>query len=174
MNDKEKRIKEQRLIEAAEKNLLGASGKLGSICRYLGEEIKGVGGSLYDSYEYDFDTWGEEDPEDLPTSELDTSVYKMGYLFDGLSRGMHLEIKYLSYEKRLTCHYQGYEVYREVEGDLKGYAPKPEWETLVDNLYKITQTTARKKKKQQAAEEKAKMKAYGLGFLQKLKDRWGL
>ena len=175
MNDKEKRIKEQRVIEAAGKNLMGASGKLGSICRYLGEAIMGVGGSLYDSYEYDFDNgWGEEDPDELPTMEVDTSVYNMGYLFDGLSRGMHLEIKYLAYEKKLTCNYEGYEVYQEVEGDLRAYAPRPEWETLIDNLYKITQTTARKKKKQQAAEEKAKMKAYGLGFLQKLKDRWGL
>jgi hypothetical protein len=174
MNDKEKRIKEQRVIEAAKKNLMGASGKLGSICRYLGESIKGVGGSLYDSYEYEFDSWGEEDPDELPTMEIDTSVYSMGYLFDGLSRGMHLEIKYLSYEKKLTCHYEGYEVYQEVEGDLRAYAPRPEWETLIDNLYKITQTTARKKKKQQAAEDKAELKTRAKGFLQKLKDRWGL
>jgi hypothetical protein len=174
MNDKEKRIKAQRLIEAASKNLLGASGKLGSICRYLGEAIKGVGGTLYDSYEYDFDTWGEEDPEDLPTADIDTSVYSMGYLFDGLSRGMHLEIKYLSYEKKLTCHYKGYEVYQEVEGDLRAYAPFPEWEILIDNLYKTTQTTARAKKKQMAEEEKAKKMTHAVSFLQKLKDRWGL
>ena len=174
MNDKEKRIKEQRLIEAAKNNLMGASGKLGSICRYLGEAIKGVGGSLYDSYEYDFDTWGEEDPDELPTMETDTSVYSMGYLFDGLSRGMHLEIKYLSYEKKLTCHYKGYEVYQEVEGDLRAYAPFDEWEVLIDKLYKITQTTARAKKKQIAKEEKAEKLTYAVGFLQKLKKRWGL
>lgn len=174
MNNKEKRIKEQRLIEAAEKNFLGASGKLGSICRYLGDEIKGVGGTLYDSYEYDFDSWGEEDPDELPTAGIDDPVYKMGYLFDGLNRGMHLEIKYLAYEKKLTCHYKGYEVYREIEGDLKAYAPFSEWETLIDKLYKITQTTARAKKKQLAKDEKAEKLTHAAGFLQKLRERWGL
>lgn len=174
MNDKEKRIKEQRLIEAAEKNLMGASGKLGLICKYLGEPIKGVGGALYDSYEYDFDDWGEEDPDELPTSSLDESVYGLGYLFDGLSRGMHLEIKYLSNEKKLTCNYKGYDVYVEMSGDLKGYAPFPEWETLVDKLHKIAETTSREKRKVAAREEKAEKIAYATEFIQKLRERWGL
>tara|TARA_Y100000034_G_scaffold38278_2_gene47013 strand:- start:255 stop:779 length:525 start_codon:yes stop_codon:yes gene_type:complete len=174
MNDKEKRIKEQRLIEAAEKNYLGASGKLGSICRYLGEPIKGVGGSLYDSYEYSFDSWGEEDPEELPTAEMDESVYDLGYLFDGLSRGMHLEVKYLAYEKKLTCHYKGHEVYKEKAGELMGYAPFDEWETLIDKLYKIAQTKARKRKVEIAKDEKAKRLTHATGFLQKIRERWGL
>lgn len=174
MNNKEKRIKEQRLIEAAEKNLLGANGKLGSICRYLGTEIKAVGGSLYDSYEYEFDSWGEEDPDELPTSGIDDPVYNIGYLFDGLSRGMHLEIKYLAYEKRLSCYYKGHEVYREIEGDLKAYAPFAEWETLIDKLHKTAQTVAGKKKKQQAEETKVEKLAYAKSFLQKLRERWGL
>lgn len=174
MNDKEKRIKERRLIEAAEKNYLGANGKLGCICRYLGDSIKGEGSNLFDSYEHSFETWGDEDPEELPTVDLDTSVYNLGYIFDGLNRGMHLEIKYLSYEKKLTCDYKGYQVYKEVAGNLECYAPFSEWETLIDNLYKITQTTARKKKKQMAEEEKTKKLTHAVGFLQKLRERWGL
>lgn len=174
MNDKEKRIKEQRLIEAAKKNFLGANGKLGSICRYLGESIKGTGGVFYDSYEYNFDNWGEEDPNDLPTEELDTSVYSMGYVFDGLSRGMHLEIKYLKYEKKLSCHYKGYEVYTEVAGDLTGYAPFPEWEILIDKLYKVAKNTARAKKIQFTKEQKIEGTVKAKGFLQKMRERWGI
>lgn len=174
MNDKEKRIKHNRLIEATEKNLMGASGKLGCICRYLGEPIKGVGGALWDTYEYDFASWGEEEMDDLPTAEIDESVYTKGFLFDGLSRGMHLEIKYIADEKKLTCNYKGYEVFREVSGDLEGYAPFDEWESLIDKLYKITQTKAREKKKAEVEVKRKASVAYSKSFLQKLRERWGL
>jgi len=174
MNNKEKIIKEKRLIEAAEKNLMGASGKLGSICRYLGTEINAMGGSFHDTYEYSFEDWGEEDTDELPTSSLDESVYIVGYLFDGLSRGYHLEIKYISTEKKLTCNYKGYEVYKEISGDLKGYAPFPEWENIIEKLYKITAKQARIKKQESAKMERESKLAAAFDYLKNVRRKWGL
>lgn len=172
MNDKEKRIKEQRLIKAAENNFMGANGKLGSICRYLGAEIKDTR-SLYDRYEYSFDDL-EDNYDNLPTMDIDDSIYTLGYLFEGISRGMPLEIKYIAEEKRLNVYYKGYEVYREVSGDLECYAPFPEWETLVDKLYKIAQNISRKRRKELAESERVRKVARAKDFLQKLRERWGL
>lgn len=173
MNDKEKRIKEKRLIEAAEKNMIGANGKLGFICKYLGQPIKGEGGSLHDYYEYSFDNWVEKET-DFPVYDGNESVYTLGYMFYGITSGLDLEIKYISHENKLTCKYKGYEVYREVSGDLEGYAPFPEWENMVDNLYKKAQNKARIVRKNNAQEEAFDKRNQAKNFWQKIRERWGL
>ena len=51
MNDTERRIKEQRTVEASHKNLMGFDGKLGCIIRSLGQPVvsKGTGGTYFGS-----------------------------------------------------------------------------------------------------------------------------
>src|ERR1019366_3555113 len=135
MNKKEEAIKEKRTREAVNRNLMGLNGKLGIICQHLGSEIMQDGGGMYESSDMD-DVWLlEGDGEDkLPTMEEGGNI--IGYIFDGLNMGFHLEIKYLDYRKELNCYHKGHEVYKEVSGELEAYAPYSAWEEMVEHLFK--------------------------------------
>lgn len=98
----------------------------------------------------------------------------IGWNFDGLSRGMHLEIRYMLENNELLCQYKGYEVYKEVRGELLGYAPMDEWEGWVDKLYKIArqkhgQLEIFKTLKNEKEAERKKQ-----NWLERFKLRWGL
>jgi len=100
--------------------------------------------------------------------------YNIGWIFNGLNRGMHLEIKYIDHVKELTVHYKGFQVYNEVSSELKGYAPLDEWENWVNSLYKAAQakskSTAKEEKKEMSKEAERQKK----NWLEKLRLRWGI
>jgi hypothetical protein len=134
MSKKERAIREKRTMEATKKNLMGADGKLGVIAKFLGGKIIRQGSGL-------FEQGFMSDPYDLPNEDeipmmTDSDIHKEGYVFDGLSNGMHIEIKYYEADGRLIVDYKGYRVYAEISGDLQGYHPLQEWENLVNTLYK--------------------------------------
>jgi hypothetical protein len=167
----ERVIREKRTIEATRKNLMGPSGKLGFIARFLGSPIIRQGSGLFDQSFL-------EDPyshpmETIPESE-DVETYEQGYVFDGLSRGMHIEVKYAKAEKRLWCTYKGYLVYSEISGDLEGYAPFEEWENMIDRLYKVAKD--KKKKLELDMEPLVEQVAHRKkqAFWQKLRFKWGI
>lgn len=172
MHDKEKAIIEQRTLQATKNNLLGASGKLGTIARYLGSPILKEGYGLY-SQTYLEDPF--EVKEEIPTAE-DIMINCEGYVFDGLSRGMHIEIIYIESTSKLTVNYKGYPVYVEVAGDLLAYAPfeNKEWENMVSRLYEQALNKQKKKKEtdHEIMVEKAKEKQKS--FLERLRLVWGL
>jgi len=202
--DKEKRIKEQRTIEATGKGLMGFEGKLGVIVQNMGQPIiaqdSGMAPDLSDTdffaysgftlddlihsedegiktiEQYDQlgnpiesptgDAWG------IPARRQVVHTKSVGWHFDGLSRGHHLEIKLTGND--LIAHYQGNVVYAESAGDLKCYVPGAEWETKVDGLFQV----AKKKKdakfkteKTERIQENAKEKTK---FLDKIKTFWGI
>ena len=190
MNQKETAIKQRREIEAAKKNLLGSGGKFGIILRNMGTPIRSQGGHCFD-YTPAPDPWlleteqGEFDPtiihdgdENMSTGWLlnnkEDDGQAIGWLFDGLGRGMHLEIKYLSEETKLTVTYKGYLVFAELAGHLVAYAPFAEWEDMVERLFAQAAQVDKKRKKMQSQTDRKTAEREARGFIQKLRLRWGI
>lgn len=181
LTQKEKNIREKRTILAASKNFIGVAGRLGTIAKYLGSPIKYQGNKLVSDRTLDeylgepYDVYDQPNRDELPVfDEREDFIETIGYMFDGLSRGIHMEIKYMYETKILTVHWKGYQVYMEVAGDLFAYAPFDEWETKIDTLYKQAEKLAviARKEYQIAEEEEAKQKQ--MSFLQRLRLRWGI
>ena len=106
--------------------------------------------------------------------QLSVNQYGVGWYFDGLSRGIHLEIKFDDSQKILTASYQGYEVYREVAGELMAYAPSPAWENKIDELYAVAKKLDKARKKTDRAEEIAEAKLLKDSWWQSVRKRWGV
>jgi hypothetical protein len=175
MNAKEKAIIEKRTIEAIKKNFMGPSGKLGMIARFLGKPIIKQGSGFYNSSTIDH-LWNFTPGEDeIPTFEEDQGyVYNMGYAFDGLSNGMHIEVIYIDTQKSLKVTYKGYEVYSEVAGDLLAYAPFSDWEDLIERLYVKSKERKAKFVENEVIEQTIEGKKRQQSWLQKLRYRWGI
>ena len=172
----EQKIREQRLIDATKRGYTGRNGKLQLIVFTLGEPlIDHSEGGVYVDRSYIFD-YGDPDetvenakdqdellrrlpimdvtdanrPDTPEWAELPaptpTATNHVGYHFDGLSRGMHLEIKYDDLEATLTVTHRGYQVYKEIRGELVAYRPIEEWENWIYQLHKTARKKARKEK----------------------------
>jgi hypothetical protein len=181
MRPEEKVIQERRTIEAMKANLMGPDGKLGLIAKFLGEPIVRQGSPLHEEHYLDdpYD-YVPEDPydvafeEDMRTSDITDVSYDEGLVFSGLRLGMHIDIHLHEAENEIIVWYKGYEVYREKAGDLYAYAPFPEWENMVEKLYKMAQ-----KKEKEAKNDLTKMLEMAVrhekkSFFQKLRLKWGI
>lgn len=185
----EARIREQRLAEANKKGLMGASGKIGTVLRAMGSPIVGqIQGSLPPM------AWEEVDERnDIPTMDIEGaerpsgpewsehadhlesfSTYKMGMHFDGLSRGMHLEIIYKDETSEIIVYHKGFLVYKESQGELECYVPSEEWEGWVAGLFKVAKKIQREEKElefKRTMEEAKKNKA---SWLSEMASKWGI
>jgi len=188
MRKEELLIKEQRTFEATKKKLMGVDGKLGTILKQLGHPI--VAQDIY--YENRLNFYDEYDEEEIittgnteddapagwewtdPESIYETSTRQIGWHFDGLSRGMHLEIKYDDYTGVLSLHYKGYLVFEENSGDLLRYSPSADWEILVDRLYQVAAPMKKKRSDEFKEEQTQEGKRQKRNFLQRMKEKWGL
>ena len=186
---KENAIREQRTIEATKKNFMGTAGRLGVIAIVLGSPIIRQGSGLYDiSYlddpyedftDVEFETtasgqkgplmWKDEIPE--MSNEI---AEEEGYVFDGLSRGMHIDIKYWHNSNKLEVTYRGYLVYKEIGGELVAYAPFPEWEDMIGRLYKAAKTQAKDQISLEEVEIGEAVERKKQNLWEKLRTRWGL
>lgn len=187
--EKEERLVEQRKIEATQKKLMGVEGKLGVVLRNLGNPIikQQKGGAFYDS-NYLEDPYAEEkegiptvwmgEQHNLPTwGEKEIEVHSTamaGWVFDGLSRGMHLEIKYLEENQELSVFYKGHLVYEEVAGELSAYVPNKEWEINIEILFDSAKKIAQRKKQEDKKEIVERTTKEKLGWLEALRRRWGI
>jgi hypothetical protein len=184
LDDKERKIKELRTHEAMKKKFMGPGGKFGVIVKNLGDKILAHNNSAFldvrymedpdsmedDSpYEYDF-----MDAEKIYNGSEDDSVGFYGWHFDGLTRGMHIEIRYLEHDKELTVYYKGFLVYREVSGDLRSFSPKDEWEEKIDQLFRSASAVKSNRDKNRDAEDKDGRKKDWLHRVNELRLRWGL
>lgn len=171
---REQSIREQRTIEATIKNYVGPPGKIGTIARYLGKQIIRQGSGLMD-VNYLESAYKEFDEKNMPTfTEEESCLVLEGWIFDGLSRGMHLEIRYIDFQKELSVVYKGYPVYVERAGDISTFAPFPEWEEKIEKLYAV----ARKLQQEHHAGEKEEIieeaKKQKKDLLTRLRMIWGL
>lgn len=196
----EKRIQEQRTIEATKNNLMGFGGKLGCIAKNLGEPIiaEYFGGKYFSSNSIPDYMNLDSDEDEMRTVQIrvdgeavtepgdvdptwsrkfnqeDATIEQIGWYFDGLNRGIHLEIKCFLEEGRITVYFKGYNVYTEIAGELLNYNPNGGWEKQVDKLFETAQTKERSQKKidkQKSQEEIIKNKT---SWLQKIRDKWGV
>lgn len=102
------------------------------------------------------------------------AINKIGHYFDGLDRGMHMTIKYDDLESSITVTHRGYEVYKEIRGELVAYRPINEWENWIDRLYKVARKKNRQEKEiefQESVKEAEKIKT---NWLEEMRKRWGL
>lgn len=170
---REQMIKEARTIEAMKNGFMGLEGKFSLISKYLGQPIMQQGSSMFNQT-YLSDPYEITDPDDIPIMEEDENSYEVGLQFDGLSRGMNLSIFIQYHLREITVRYMGKIVYKEVSGELEGYAPNNEWEEKIENLYKFCKKIEAKKRpfeKLKVAEENKKKK---LQILDYLREKWGL
>lgn len=187
MNDKEKIIKEQRTIEAARKNLMGLGGKLGCVLKMFGQPMirHGSGADMFETtYLDDYYEIEENDPYNLHpgTSEEimdqlpimdDASTSTLGWHFDGLNVGMHLEIKYLSETNELTVSFKGHLVYKEIGGELEAYIPLPEWENNIESLYPLALKRGQVQKEKSKTVKVEESKRSKQSWLDKMSKKWG-
>ena len=196
MKDAEKRIKDQRVIEANRKNLFGLEGKLGCILKYLGEPlVRQDEGDWFHNTRYmnedstiewggtpeeiisqiPTEDWGEMIPDECYRSERKSyDIQEIGMHFDGLSRGMHLEIRYLEEEGQLTVKWEGNLVYREVGGDLECYVPMNEWEDKINLLFPLAKKLEVKKSHEMMDVRREKIQKDKISFLEKIRKKWGI
>lgn len=108
------------------------------------------------------------------TNDVHISIQPKGYHFDGMSRGMHLEIWYDSENMHFSVYSRGYLVYKEEMGDLITYRPDEYWESQVDKLYKVAKSVDRDKKEDAFVKETQDAEKEQKSWIQSLRDRWGL
>ena len=191
--DFENKIKEERTLEANKKGLVGKNGKIGIILRNLGSPIiSQKEGGIYRDVNYfeDYYKDSSEDENIIPILEIENierpqssewseeksprvqaTSDAIGLHFDGLSRGMHLEIKYKDFDSELSVSYKGYCVFNETKGELIAYSPG-EWESLIDKLYKVSKEKQRKNNEKQFEESILENEKQKNIWWQKIKSKW--
>ena len=202
MDDKEKRIKEERTIEATRKNLMGGNGKLGCISKNLGSPIisQNMGTNNFTSTSipdlYEFENEDPNTPEELQKTmpymgqsqepmgngwreerdyeQGDAASFMIGWHFDGLNRGIHLEIMNNLERKNLTVQYEGYIVYQESAGELISYRPMETWESKINQLYEIAKTKEKSSYKEERKEVAKEVERQKSNWLNRMKEKWGL
>jgi hypothetical protein len=192
MNEKEKRLQEQRHMEANRKGLLGMEGKFGVILKHLGEPLIAHAGGWYGTSEME-DVWalpGESGEEDMPTFDEDEPVMEMGLHYNGLSSGLHLEIYYYHDApdrgwrrleqggpgpgRELSVWWKGHLVFCESNDELYCYNPSHEWEDKIDYLFGIAKKRENKKYQEVIKESREQAQRDKLSWIERLRLRWGL
>jgi hypothetical protein len=167
-------IAEKRQIEATRKNLMGASGKLGMIAKTLGTPIQRQGSPLFDMSYLD-DPFALHDPDEIPMfNGTQDYVVTEGFLFDGTTSGIHMEIKLMAAENKLRVTWKGHTVFEEKAGDLLGYVPSEEWEGWVDKLYKRAKEKGQREMERLKPEIEEQTKNQLGRFMDRLRQRWGI
>jgi len=101
-------------------------------------------------------------------------VQRIGWHFDGLGRGMHLEIKYDDHTTEFMVSHKGYTVYKEIKGEIVSYAPNEEWEGWIDTLYKTAKEMRRREKEEEFDKQVRNTEAQKASWWRDIKSRWGI
>ena len=166
----EDRIREERTTEATKKNLMGMEGKLYLIARFLGDEI--IQQSSTENYLDDF--WNNIDYEEkMPIIDESTSVSHLGYHYDAMKRGYHLEI-FTEYNiNEIRLYYKNFLCYKESSGRLETYVPHIEWEQAIENLYLECEPKIKKYVKNKKSEEIKSIQILENDTIKKIREKWG-
>lgn len=204
MNDKERRIVEERTNEAYKKNLIGWNGKIGVVLRHLGEPIIGQsqgmtndGGRSANMLEDYYDS-GYDIPEDYietmemldangdpiespydggfseAKSRLHYNIDNIGYYFQLMQNKLNLEMKFMIETKEMIVNYQGNLVFREKMGELSCFVPSKEWEEPLDKLYKKALKKEKLEKEEAQVVRDKKVKKEKENWLKDMAKFWGI
>lgn len=207
MNEKEKKIIEQRTIEACRKEYMGVSGKLGTILRHLGEPMythnPGAGSGAWDDLGYNSNTLDsyyniEDDEPKIETMETydingdpvqvpmssewnqdvvtrkSYQVDRIGWYFQSLTSGINLELQYTDNNKELIVNYKGYNVYKEVGGELHCFVPSEDWEQPVEQFFKRAKKAENKNRIKEKEENIVKSTKNKEKWMEKMAKFWGM
>ena len=184
---KENAIREKRTGDAVRDNLMGPTGKFGVILRAFGTPVLRQGSGLFDvgyvgyGYddvysEYEGTASGQNGPlvyrDELPEFG-DDAVHGEGLLFDGLSRGLHLEIVYWHAHNEIRVSHLGYTVYKESSGVLEAYNPSDAWLGKIEKLYQAAKKKMKSQRDTEAAERAVVAEELQKSFWARMKDKWG-
>lgn len=198
----EEKIKEQRTIEANKKGLAGQTGKIGTVLRIFGSPIiaQSEGGTYLDTgyMDYWYEQYDEEIRDNLdllktiPVMDMNTNdrpqgkewsetkepvsfgIQQIGWHFDGLSRGMHMEIKYDELNSELSLTYKGYMAYKESKGEILSYVPNKEWEEWIGSLYEKAKEKQRKLKEEEFENKILENEKNKTDWWRKMISKWGV
>jgi len=174
---------------------VGISGKIGTILRTLGSDIihhsQDENLLLYPEEFVSEPKTAEELMSYLPTIDSEfnprpegkewgeigeiypTNTRRIGMHFDGLGRGMHMEIKYDDEKSELSLTHKGYLVYRETMGDIDTYIPHDEWEGWVEKLWVLSRGIQRKQKEEEFKKKNEETDEIKESWLNSLMKKWG-
>ena len=182
---KENLIREKRIIDATRKNYLGPTGKFGAIVKVYGVPIIRQSHGSDSNYlteddftyeEYERTQSGQNGPlvfrDEIPEFDDDSPMME-GLMFDGLNRGLHLEIKHWFETNKISVHYKGYIVYQEDLGELECFVPNKEWEDHIAKLYKSAKPRVGEMKKDEKEAYLKKVESKKASFFERLKRLWG-
>lgn len=189
----ESKIREQRTAEANKKGLVGRGGKIGAVLKALGSPIVGQTESVayldLNGRENEasdsvlggipvMDIDGSERPSGTEWGDVSDPVLfttrMVGRHFDGLSRGMHLEIIYKDEFSEMSVYHKGYLVYREVQGEIDCYVPLKEWEDWISSLFVVAKKIQRESKEIEFANKVAQADAAKKSWIREIASRWGI
>lgn len=198
----EEKIREKRTIEANKKGFVGQAGKIGLVLKMFGEPIiaQTEGGGYIDTNYIDLrnenlidepknnseymqqiplmDMEENQRPEGNEWTEMpDGSSFgtqQIGWHFDGLSRGMHMEIKYDEFTTEFILTYRGFVAYKEIKGEIFSYVPNQEWEGWIESLYKKAKEKQRRMKEVEFENQIKFSEQKKQAWWRQMKSRWGL
>lgn len=162
---KEHVVREHRTAEAVRKNYVGGDGKPARIARALGSPVVNQSG--------DFNPWEDADPFSLPTLDEDDTSCVIGWHFDGLRGGVGLEIRHLEFEQKIQIWDRGRLVYAACDRDLECFVPG-EWEERLEKLFEQTKRVECRRRGDARYAEAVEAKQASLGFLARMREKWGL
>jgi hypothetical protein len=172
--NREKLIQEQRTIEAMKKGYMGLEGKFVTIANRLGYVLYKQGGINFEqSFLEDYYNL-PADENVLPTMDEEEGSYAVGLAFDGLSRGMNLSIVLQYHNREITVRHEGQVVYKEVAGDLEGFAPDDAWEQKIDRLFSLCKKVERQSKPAERKMLKELADKKRKEILENLRLKWGI
>lgn len=175
-----------RTIEATKDKI---HDKMVCIARNMGSPIIGhyfdnpITDTDWDNF-FNADTDWSRPPEDAD----DGTLPRLGFVYDSLKHGVNMEIvvmvkevknpvtgmKELDKPTEIRCTYRGYRVYHEEDGNLRCYAPFPEWRDHLDKMYRLATGKDTKRKAVEKEEEKEIKKKATKKALQNLRRLWGI
>lgn len=167
---KEQILREQRTVEAMRKGLMGGKGKIARIAKIFGEPIIRHDTNWIQK-NYLADPFDLPDPNSIPVAEEDEMSFEIGYHYDGVRTGHHLEIIWKSEFQEITCYFKGNIVYFEIGGILDGYSPG-DWEKQVEILFERVRKQERNLAKIHKADNTEVFAKEREEFLQRMKKKW--
>ena len=169
---KEQTIREQRTIEAMKNGLMGSEGKICRVAKVFGHPIYKQCGSNFEQTFME-DPWELEEDE-IPTMDEEEISHQIGWHFDGMRQGLHMEILWNEEYRELKAYYNSVLVYREVGGELDGYIPHEEWQSKLEVLFEKAKKKERINKKEHAVVVGLEAKRQQQEFLEAMRRKWGI
>lgn len=168
------KIKEQRTVQAINKDLMGSQGKIALICQAFGEPI------IYDNEISDSenylninDGFYDFDESEIKTFSENHSSYQIGFWYDGINLGNGIEIKFLIHENEIKLYHKGSLKYHEESNNLIVYNPNGDWEKTLESLYFVAKKRIIEKNKKILEENQTIKEKEKKNLIDDIRKNWG-